>query len=67
MGNIMLQDLNTFDEVSNLGLDWAFLQVLHHHVGNSRQVTHVSSSGTTVSPETHRLTFTTRAMLPAGV
>lgn len=54
---IMLWDFNTFDEVSNLGLNWAFLQVLHHQVGNSSQVTHVSSSGTTISPGMHRFSL----------
>lgn len=41
----------TFDEVTNLGLYWSFLQVLDHHVGNSGQMTHVSSPGATLSPE----------------
>lgn len=41
----------TFDEVSDLGLYWSFLQVLNHHVGNSGQMTHVASPGAALNPE----------------
>lgn len=43
----------TFDEVSDLGLYWSFLQVLDHHVGNSGQVTHVASPGPTLGSVSH--------------
>lgn len=54
----ILQLLITFDEVSDLGLYWSFLQVLDHHVGNSCQVTHVASPGATLSPKIDRDTLT---------
>lgn len=44
----------TFDEVSDLGLYWSFLQVPHHQVGNSGQVTHVASPGAPLSPDINR-------------
>lgn len=44
-------DVLTFDEVSDLGLYWSFLQVLDHHVGNSGQVTHVAPPGAAVGPD----------------
>lgn len=47
----LLQYAITFDEVSDLGLYWSFLQVLDHHVGNSGQMTHVTSPGAALSPE----------------
>lgn len=49
----LLQYVFTFDEVTNLGLYWSFLQVLDHHVGNSSQMTHVASPGATLSPVSH--------------
>lgn len=52
-----MKDLITFDEVSNLGLYWSFLQVLDHHVGNSCQMTHVASPGAALSPENDRDTL----------
>ncbi len=44
----------TFDEVRDLGLYWSFLQVLDNHVGNSGQMTHVTSPGAPLSPEINR-------------
>lgn len=44
----------TFNEVSDLGLYWSFLQVLDHHVGNSGQMTHIASPGAPLRPVSHR-------------
>lgn len=48
----MMLDLSltlTFDEITNLRLDMSFLQVLYHSVGDSSQMTHVTSPGPTLS------------------
>lgn len=48
-----MEQMVTFDEVSDLGLYWSFLQVLDNHVGNSGQVTHVAPPGASFSPNIH--------------
>lgn len=52
-----LQNMITFDEISDLSLYWSFLKVLDHHVGNSGQMTHVASSGAALSPEIQSHTY----------
>lgn len=39
----------TFNEITNLRPDMSFLQVLNHSVGDSSQMTHVTSPGPTFS------------------
>lgn len=59
LASCLLQYSITFDEVSDLGLYWSFLQILDHHVGNSGQMTHVASPGAALRPEIDTNTLST--------
>lgn len=54
-----LQHRITFDEVNDLDLYGSFLQVLDHYVGDSGQMTHVASPGSSLCPEIYRILLST--------